>query len=95
MVNQIIIKVGMHNEYRTISEIKKSSKERQIMKDWKALDISNLPEDLKQLYDWKSIKIGHNEKILYREREELKCKCLSPLFYSALSTKCHRCGGKI
>ena len=32
MVNQIIIKAGMHNEYRTISEIKKSSKEGEIMK---------------------------------------------------------------
>lgn len=39
------------------------------MNDWINFDMDNLPKELTEIYDVKSIKIGHNEKFFYRKRE--------------------------
>ncbi len=37
--------------------------------EWEQLKVGNLPEELTKNYDVKSIKIGDNEKIFYRRRQ--------------------------
>lgn len=39
------------------------------MNEWIKLQVDNLPKELTELYDFKSIKLGENEKIFYRKHK--------------------------